>query len=216
MDHVPLAVPSEQWLHTVIVGMTREARHWDELRAAQQQQSFSNIFNEDWKQGGSLHARAVKEPACATLDGLLQDATLQVKLRRASKTSPACFTVADPAEVKVGATWNFGKIQAAVVAVRGTEVQLDRQPTVEMTRKTVRQSAWSADTSYVAGRVQAYWNSFWNAEQHLDHEVMHVILEGMPHIPRLILQSRCRTSILRSSTSTLTKPGGWMDGATLN
>ena len=184
VDHVPLAVPSEQWLHVVIAGLTKEARHWDELRVKQQQQSFSNLFNEDWKHGGSLHARAVKEPACATLDGLLHDTTLQVRLRRASKNSPACFTVLNPADVRVGSLWTFGKVQAAVIAVRGTEVQLDRQPSIEMTRRTVRQSSWSADTSYVAQKVQAYWSSFWNADQHLDHEVMHQIIQRMPQIPQ--------------------------------
>ena len=212
VDYVPLAVPSEQWLTVVIAEMVVQAKHWDELRSRQQKQSYANIFNEDWKHGGSLHARAVKEPACATLDGLLRDTELQVRLRRASKHSPACFTVAEPTHVKVGAMWTFGKIQATVVALRGNEVQLDRQPTIEMTRKSVRQSSWSADTAYIAEEVQAYWNSFWNAEQQLDHQVMHDILQGMPDIPRfdpVITLSDLQFSVKRLNPHKARGMDGW-------
>ena len=131
-----------------------------------------------------MHAQILKDPSPATLDGLLQKTELQLRLRRACKTAAAVFTVENPALVKVGATWNFGKCQATVVSVHGSAVTIDRPAAVQMTRRTVVQTAWSTDTDYVASQVQCFWNSFWNAPaQKLDHEVVAALLQSTPDIP---------------------------------
>ena len=180
---VPLTVPDTEWLHELVKQMAEHAKHWDVVRQRQKQQSISAMFSQDWAKGGKLHAQILKDPSPATLDGLLQKTELSVRLRRACKTSAAVVTVDRPHLVKVGASWHFGKCQAIVVSLQGTAVKLDRPATVQMTRKTVVQSAWSTETGFVATEVQSYWDSFWNAKQNLNLEVTALLLQTMPQIP---------------------------------
>ena len=184
VSSVPLSVPQLAWLDDVIQQLSTHAKHWDKIRQQQREQSVSAMFAKDWAGGGKLHAHVLKDPSPAMLDGLLQKSELQVRLRRACKTSDAVFTVSNPALVKVGATWNFGKCQATVVSLQGTAVRIDRPAAMQMTRKTVLQTAWCTDTAFVASEVQSYWNSFWNAPQKLDHEVISALLQSMPDVPQ--------------------------------
>ena len=52
VDHVPLSVPSVHWIHPVLQRMTEVAAHWDTLRAAQQSNSYSAMFAQDWARRG--------------------------------------------------------------------------------------------------------------------------------------------------------------------
>ena len=181
-QHVPLSVPPLDWLLHVMEQLQACARHWDRVVQSQKQQSIAAVFQEDWKQGGSLHAKLIKDQGSKTLDGLLNEERLEVRLRRAHKTSPAVFTVKNPEKVSVGSIWHFGKISGTVVQLQGNKVRLDRPATIEMTRAVVVQKSWCAQTSFVAARVQQYWDGFWNAKQSLDPHVVHCLLQCAPQL----------------------------------
>ena len=216
VSSVPLSVPEVAWLEDVVHQLSVHAKHWDNVRQQQRERSVSAVFAQDWNKGGKLHAQILKDPSPATLDGLLRKTELQLRLRRACKTAAAVFTVENPALVKVGATWNFGKCQATVVSVRGSAVTIDRPAAAQMTRRTVAQTAWSTDTDYVASQVQSFWNSFWNAPQKLDHEVVSALLQSTPDIPCFDATVSTQECCWLLKASTRTKREVWMDGVTLN
>ena len=182
VHQVPLSVPSLEWVQHVMDQLQACAKHWDSLVQQQKRQSLATVFKDDWKQGGSLHAKLIKNQGSATLDGLVTESRLTVKLRRANKLAPAVFTVAHPDLVCVGSTWHFGKVQGTVVQLQGNKVRLNRPATVEMTRGVALQKAWCAETSFVANQVQQYWDGFWNAKQVLDQRVVQRLLQCTPHV----------------------------------
>ena len=182
VQHVPLSVPSLDWLLHVMGQLQACAKHWDRIVQKQKQQSITAVFQEDWKQGGSLHAKLIKDQDSKTLDGLLSEDRLDVRLRRAAKNAPAVFTVKHPEKVCVGSTWHFGKVHGTVVHLQGNKVRLNRPATVEMIRGVAVQKAWCAETSFVANKVQHYWNGFWNAQQSLDPNVVQCLLQCTPQL----------------------------------
>ncbi|CAE7426386.1 Pol [Symbiodinium natans] len=137
-------------------------------------------FLADWKKGGKLHAASIKDSNFGTLDCLQKEERLDIRLCRARKEEAATFTVTNPDLVRPGATWVFGKVEAKVVSVRSNKVVLNKPASIEMTKKSAVQKTWCCDSSFVAGKVQDFWNSFWNAQRRPEERWMRQISQGIP------------------------------------
>ena len=183
VSYVPSLPPSVEWLEVVVVQVDQEVSRWQALIRQRRRAHDREIFEQDWKMGGKLHAAAVKNPPSCRFDSITQEMRICISPLKVAKGHPAAFRVLSGLHaVQPGAKWCFGKTCATVARVSADYVVLHEPMRVDMYKKSVSQKTWTAQPEAVYQNVKNFWAKFWDAEGEVNWEGVEKLVQGLPEL----------------------------------
>ena len=175
--------PCLLWMEHFLDAVLLEEAGWARNIKAKQNLVRKDAMEEDWSNGGRLHAASLKPASAPPLAALARHDPIKIEPLRVPKGANAKFRMVSGPSPDPGNVWMFGSFKVRVASAHGGEVTMMKPFTSEMWRREATQLCWTSDPQYMASCVMQYWSSFWNAERSPDLEFM---TQNLVHLPELL------------------------------
>ncbi|CAE7903907.1 unnamed protein product [Symbiodinium microadriaticum] len=187
-DEFPLGFPCSGVARVMLECLKNDEPHWRQVARTFRAQQTSQVFHDDWKNGGSRHYKAIKPPGMPRVDSLDIPSSHQVQLCRArgKKTSVFVPTHDDLQCFQIGSRWSQGSATATVAKIAQGKVFLSG---VVGTFKSgyILQHRPSAIPQEITQVASEYWRAYWNNKKHadaLDADVVNAV-QALPDLPQM-------------------------------
>ena len=187
VPYIPYDVPDISWLKKVKEALQFESTLWQAHHLKHQRANIARCMQDDWHKGGRLHSASVKPVPLGTLDSLSITRPRTFQLLRARKGELAQIRFTDGVVTPPDACLIVGTAPASrVVRVLRDSPKgaiLNCSTTSDLQHGTAQQISWTTDTQYIAGKVQDFWQQYWQPTAAPDLDSALSLLEGLPQIP---------------------------------
>ncbi|CAE7571190.1 unnamed protein product [Symbiodinium sp. CCMP2592] len=159
----PLSPPDVQVAEVLLQTLKNDEVHWRSLCTRNRQAKLTELFKQDWQQGGAKHYRAIKPPGLPVVDSLAVASDHRVQFCRSRKKGlDACMLCDDELQcVRIGAKWTQGKAKAYVSHIDKGKIFL-RHVTGNFRNGLVTQSRVTANPVEILKEAEDYWKGYWN------------------------------------------------------
>ncbi|CAE7621051.1 RTase [Symbiodinium sp. CCMP2592] len=165
-DDFPLHLPRSSLAFDMIQILKKQEVHWRQTLKRHRNKAVTQVFEEDWKKGGSKFYRAVRPPGRPKVDSLDVSSHHRINVARARQKGPiSCRMLDDDLQcVVIGSIWKQGKASAKVAKITRGNVHL-RPLTGSITTGDILQVVPTASPSAILHATKDYWNTFWNMKR---------------------------------------------------